>query len=174
MSDSEELTPANSASVGPSFCSDNCAGKQLILSETAQSSVRCCCVGVRVTEHRGVGVLCLPGHPSGFARQKDSPCCCFSCYPGHGSLSRCSLHSETGAASSRSPWCRIPWAHCNRGPAGPSGLQVLLWQHQTHLCSCQETRHLLQQHLGKTSPAGWITPAINTQITGSFKASRCI
>ena len=38
----------------------------------------------------------------------------------------------------------------------------------------QETQHLLQQHLGKTSPAGWITPAVNTQITERFKASRCI
>lgn len=35
VSDSEEHTPANFAWAGPSLCSGNCIGKQLILSEKA-------------------------------------------------------------------------------------------------------------------------------------------
>lgn len=81
VSDSEEHTPANSAYAGPSFCSDNCIGKQLILSETAQTSVQCCCAGVRVIEHHGVMVcgasLAVQHHLQG---RRTFTRCSFSCY----------------------------------------------------------------------------------------------
>lgn len=83
VSDSEEHTAAKPACAGPSFCSGSCIGKQLILSEAAQTSVRRCCAGVRLIEHHGVTAFCaclaVQHHLQG---GRTFTLCYFSCYPG--------------------------------------------------------------------------------------------